>query len=211
MRCLRWVVGGSPEEAFRFRRACRTGAKIGSEQAVKERIWKRLTGWDRGDGGNCCCCLRRHAHEGAGVMAVSVRFSASGAGLGPRRCDGHAVGLGRFLGSPAIWILPVVFPLVMAFGGAIDRCCWYRTARSGTDIATSAVIPRCAMRWRLRAATDLGGGGDRQRVRDLPATRMAPGSRPPPIPFAYSPRLRHLPPGLPVRDRVRSAGLAGRS
>lgn len=31
-----------------------------------------------------------------------------------------AVGLwGAFLGSPAIWILPVVFPLVMAFGGAL--------------------------------------------------------------------------------------------
>jgi urease accessory protein len=31
-----------------------------------------------------------------------------------------AVGLwGAFLGQPAIWILPVVFPLVMAFGGAL--------------------------------------------------------------------------------------------
>lgn len=31
-----------------------------------------------------------------------------------------AVGLwGVFLGKPAIWILPVVFPLVMAFGGAL--------------------------------------------------------------------------------------------
>ena len=31
-----------------------------------------------------------------------------------------AVGLwGAFLGSPALWILPVVFPLVMAFGGAL--------------------------------------------------------------------------------------------
>jgi urease accessory protein len=31
-----------------------------------------------------------------------------------------AVGLwGVFLGQPAIWILPVVFPLVMAFGGAM--------------------------------------------------------------------------------------------
>ncbi|KOR33518.1 Ni/Fe hydrogenase [Achromatium sp. WMS3] len=31
-----------------------------------------------------------------------------------------AVGLwGTFLGSPAIWILPMVFPLVMAFGGAL--------------------------------------------------------------------------------------------
>ena len=31
-----------------------------------------------------------------------------------------AVGLwGAFLGSPAIWLLPIVFPLVMAFGGII--------------------------------------------------------------------------------------------
>lgn len=31
-----------------------------------------------------------------------------------------AVGLwGAFLGRPAIWILPVIFPLVMAFGGAL--------------------------------------------------------------------------------------------
>ncbi len=31
-----------------------------------------------------------------------------------------AVGLwGAFLGSPAIWVLPVVFPVVMAFGGAL--------------------------------------------------------------------------------------------
>jgi urease accessory protein len=31
-----------------------------------------------------------------------------------------AVGLwGAFLGQPAIWVLPVVFPLVMAFGGAL--------------------------------------------------------------------------------------------
>src|SRR5256714_14920330 len=31
-----------------------------------------------------------------------------------------AVGLwGTFLGSPAIWLLPIVFPLVMAFGGVV--------------------------------------------------------------------------------------------
>jgi urease accessory protein len=31
-----------------------------------------------------------------------------------------AVGMwGAFLGAPAIWLLPVVFPLVMAFGGAL--------------------------------------------------------------------------------------------
>lgn len=31
-----------------------------------------------------------------------------------------AVGLwGAFLGAPAIWLLPIVFPLVMALGGAL--------------------------------------------------------------------------------------------
>ena len=31
-----------------------------------------------------------------------------------------AVGLwGAFLGAPAIWLLPVVFPLVMAFGAVL--------------------------------------------------------------------------------------------
>jgi urease accessory protein len=31
-----------------------------------------------------------------------------------------AVGLwGAFLGAPAIWVLPITFPLVMAFGGAL--------------------------------------------------------------------------------------------
>ena len=31
-----------------------------------------------------------------------------------------AVGLwGAFLGAPAIWLLPVVFPVIMAFGGAL--------------------------------------------------------------------------------------------
>lgn len=33
-----------------------------------------------------------------------------------------AVGLwGAFLGRPAIWVLPIVFPLVMAFGGFLGR------------------------------------------------------------------------------------------
>ena len=31
-----------------------------------------------------------------------------------------AVGLwGAFLGAPAIWLLPIVFPIVMAFGGVL--------------------------------------------------------------------------------------------
>jgi len=60
------------------------------------------------------------AHEGAGIAGGFI----SGF-LHPVLGWDHvvamvAVGLwGAFLGSPAIWLLPVVFPLVMAFGGAI--------------------------------------------------------------------------------------------
>jgi urease accessory protein len=38
-----------------------------------------------------------------------------------RSCGRHGGGglWGAFLGAPAIWLLPIVFPLVMAFGGII--------------------------------------------------------------------------------------------
>ncbi|MEZ5935157.1 MAG: HupE/UreJ family protein [Alphaproteobacteria bacterium] len=51
-----------------------------------------------------------------------------------------AVGLwGAFLGSPAIWILPVVFPLVMALGGALGVVGMPLPAVE-TGIAASAVV-----------------------------------------------------------------------
>jgi urease accessory protein len=51
-----------------------------------------------------------------------------------------AVGLwGAFLGSPAIWILPIVFPMVMAIGGALGVAGVPLPAVE-TGIATSAVI-----------------------------------------------------------------------
>ena len=51
-----------------------------------------------------------------------------------------AVGLwGAFLGSPAIWILPVVFPLVMAFGGALGVL-GVPIPAVETGIAASAVV-----------------------------------------------------------------------
>ncbi len=61
-----------------------------------------------------------HAHEGSGTTGGFV----SGF-LHPLFGWDHviamvAVGLwGAFLGAPAIWVLPVVFPLVMAAGGAL--------------------------------------------------------------------------------------------
>jgi urease accessory protein len=51
-----------------------------------------------------------------------------------------AVGLwGAFLGNPAIWILPVVFPLVMAFGGALGVA-GVPVPAVETGIAASAII-----------------------------------------------------------------------
>jgi len=68
------------------------------------------------------------------VLAASPAFAHTGEGLAGGFASGFmhpilgpdhviamvAVGLwGAFLGMPAIWILPVVFPLVMAFGGVL--------------------------------------------------------------------------------------------
>ena len=51
-----------------------------------------------------------------------------------------AVGLwGAFLGSPAIWILPVIFPLVMALGGALGVI-GVPIPAVETGIATSAIV-----------------------------------------------------------------------
>jgi urease accessory protein len=51
-----------------------------------------------------------------------------------------AVGLwGAFLGSPALWILPVVFPVVMAFGGALGVL-GVEIPLVETGIAASAVV-----------------------------------------------------------------------
>jgi urease accessory protein len=51
-----------------------------------------------------------------------------------------AVGLwGAFLGMPAIWILPVVFPLVMAFGGVLGIL-GVPIPSIETGIAVSAVV-----------------------------------------------------------------------
>jgi urease accessory protein len=51
-----------------------------------------------------------------------------------------AVGLwGAFLGAPAIWILPVVFPLVMAFGGVLGILA-VPVPQVETGIALSAIV-----------------------------------------------------------------------
>lgn len=69
----------------------------------------------------------------AALIVVTPAFAHTGAGVGgfvggvshPLFGPDHvvamvAVGLwGAFLGAPAIWLLPVVFPLVMALGGVL--------------------------------------------------------------------------------------------
>jgi urease accessory protein len=51
-----------------------------------------------------------------------------------------AVGLwGAFLGAPAIWVLPVVFPLVMAFGGVLGII-GFPVPAVETGIALSAIV-----------------------------------------------------------------------
>ena len=81
-----------------------------------------------------------NAHEGAGIAGGFI----SGL-LHPVLGWDHvvamvAVGLwGAFLGRPAIWILPVVFPLVMAFGGALGVI-GVPIPAVETGIALSAVV-----------------------------------------------------------------------
>ena len=81
-----------------------------------------------------------YAHEGAGV-AGGFYSGFMHPVLGWDHVAAMvAVGLwGAFLGNPAIWILPVVFPMVMALGGAIGVA-GIELPAVETGIATSAVI-----------------------------------------------------------------------
>ncbi len=78
-------------------------------------------------------CLARLAASPALALASTAAYAHTGEGVSGGFVGGFthpifgpdhvvamvAVGLwGAFLGAPAIWLLPVVFPLVMAFGGA---------------------------------------------------------------------------------------------
>lgn len=61
-----------------------------------------------------------HAHTGEGVQGGLINGFTHPLFGWDHVVAMVAVGLwGAFLGRPAIWILPVVFPLVMAFGGAL--------------------------------------------------------------------------------------------
>jgi urease accessory protein len=61
-----------------------------------------------------------------------------------------AVGLwGAFLGRPAIWILPIVFPLVMAFGGALGVA-GVNIPYIETGIALSGIVLGLAVAFAVR-------------------------------------------------------------
>ncbi|MBK6853295.1 MAG: HupE/UreJ family protein [Burkholderiales bacterium] len=66
-------------------------------------------------------CGGAHAHAGAETLAGGFWSGFLHPVLGWDHVIAMiAVGLwGAFLGAPAIWLLPVVFPTVMAFGGAL--------------------------------------------------------------------------------------------
>ena len=60
------------------------------------------------------------AHEGAGVVGGFASGFTHPLFGWDHLVAMVAVGLwGAFLGAPAIWLLPVVFPMVMAFGGSL--------------------------------------------------------------------------------------------
>jgi urease accessory protein len=88
----------------------------------------------------CLLATPALAHEGAGLTG-----GFTSGFLHPITGPDHvaamvAVGLwGAFLGAPAMWLLPVVFPLVMAFGGVLGIV-GVPIPYVETGVATSAII-----------------------------------------------------------------------
>lgn len=78
-----------------------------------------------------------HTGEGTGGFVAGLMHPV----FGPDHVVAMvAVGLwGAFLGAPAIWMLPVVFPLVMAFGGVLGIL-GVPVPAVETGIASSAVV-----------------------------------------------------------------------
>ncbi len=87
-----------------------------------------------------CISSVAYGHEGAGIAGGFVSGFAHPILGWDHVAAMVAVGLwGAFLGSPAIWILPVVFPLVMAFGGALGVM-GIPIPSIETGIAVSAIV-----------------------------------------------------------------------
>jgi len=88
-------------------------------------------------------CMPTFAHEGGGIVG-GFKSGFMHPLLGPDHILAMiAVGIwGAFLGRPAIWVLPVVFPLVMGFGGALGVM---GVPLPGTEvgIALSSVVLGC--------------------------------------------------------------------
>lgn len=86
------------------------------------------------------CAGIASAHEGGGITGGFVSGFTHPIFGWDHVIAMVAVGLwGAFLGMPAIWILPVVFPLVMAFGGALGVM-GVPVPAVETGIAASAVV-----------------------------------------------------------------------
>jgi urease accessory protein len=80
------------------------------------------------------------AHEGAGITGGFISGFMHPVLGWDHVAAMVAVGLwGAFLGNPSIWVLPVVFPLVMAFGGALGVM-GVPIPAVETGIAASAVV-----------------------------------------------------------------------
>ena len=81
-----------------------------------------------------------HAHSAEG-LAGGFLSGLMHPVLGPDHVIAMvAVGLwGAFLGRPAIWLLPIVFPMVMAFGGALGVA-GVPVPAVETGIAVSAIV-----------------------------------------------------------------------
>ena len=110
----------------------------------------------------------RRASAGRAGRGLPVRGAPSGVGPGPRAGDGVGGPLGRATRPPALWLLPVIFPMVMAFGGFLGLAgCRCRASRSA-----SRCRPSSSASWsRGGAAAARGRGGARRLLRDLPRAR----------------------------------------
>ena len=103
-----------------------------------------------------------YSHEGGGITGGFVSGFLHPILGGDHVAAMVAVGLwGAFLGNPAIWVLPVVFPLVMAFGGALGVM-GVPIPSVQTGIAVSAIVLGIMVAFALRPplwiATLLVGG-----------------------------------------------------
>ena len=86
------------------------------------------------------CSNIAHGHEGGGIAGGFVSGFVHPILGWDHVAAMVAVGLwGAFLGNPAIWVLPVVFPLVMAFGGALGVM-GIAVPSIETGIAVSAIV-----------------------------------------------------------------------